>query len=95
VTTNNEESSLHPADTALFVAASLRGYWLEARGTSYALSKRNADGTVEVVADALSFKEVARRFGATGVTTLRQTAERAGLKWPDSPEAFLAAVKKR
>lgn len=95
MTANNEDFSLHPADTALFVAASLRGYWLEVRGTSYALSKRNADGTVEVVADALSFKDVARRFGAADVMTLRQTAERAGLKWPDSPDAFLTAVKKR
>lgn len=95
MTKNNEDFPLHPADTALSVAASLRGYWLEVRGTAYRLSKRKADGTVEVVADALSAKDVARRFGATRVTTLRQTAERAGLKWPDSPEAFLAAVKKR
>jgi len=89
----DEDVSPHAADTALFVAASLRGYRLEVRDSAYALSKRNDDGVVEVLADALNFKGVARRCSATGVTTLRQAAERAGLKWPDSSEAFLATVK--
>jgi len=89
-----DDLSIHPADTALFVAASLRGYLLETRSDGYALSKRHGDGDLEVVADGLTFKDTARRFGATGSITLRQAAEKAGFKWPDFPDEFLAAIKR-
>lgn len=88
------EREIHPAETALFVAASLRGYRLaDVDGGFYGVTRRK-DGVVEDVAACASFKEVASLCGATGKTTLRQAAERDGLAWPNSPEAFIAAIKK-
>jgi len=42
------------------------------------------------MASGLTFRDVANRFGAYGATTLRAAAERDGLAWPDTHEAFLA-----
>jgi hypothetical protein len=90
----NEEIELHPSETPLFVAASLRGYKLHRMPQGFlAVYKMDGDAVVPVAA-WVKFKEVANLCGATGKTTLRQAAERDGLKWPDSPEAFLAAVMK-
>lgn len=90
----DNDIDLHPADTALFVAACLRGYRLHRMPGGYiAVYKMDGDNVVPVTA-WVKFKEVANLCGATGKVTLRQAAERDGFKWPDSPEAFLAAVLK-
>lgn len=85
---------LHPAETALFVAAALRRLVLSIPpgGEGYTVD-RNTEGGLCRVASGLSFKEVANLCGATGTTTLRQAAERDGLAWPDSPEALVAVYK--
>lgn len=86
----NMDLDIHPADTALFVAAALRGYLLaDAPGGGYRVTGRAG----ELVGEFQTFKEVANLCGATGHITLRQAAERDGLAWPTSPEAFLATVK--
>ena len=84
------ERDIHPAEIGLFVAAVLRGYRLSdsACGQFYRVEL----GQV-VIYTAATFKAVANLCGATGRTTLREAAERDGLKWPTSPEAFLAAIK--
>jgi len=80
---------IHPAEVGLFVAASLRGFRLKdsACGNGYRVER----GSV-VIYTAVSFKEVANLCGASGRTTLREAAERDGLKWPVSAEAFIAAM---
>lgn len=86
---------LHPSETSLFIAAALRGLLLQdtSDGRLYRVVQQR-DGVERVVADGATFKEVANLCGATGRTTLREAAERDGLAWPSSPEAFLAVVKK-
>lgn len=81
---------IHSADVSLFVAASLRGFGLtdSASGRGYRVER----GSV-VIYTAATFKEVANLCGALGRTTLREAAERDGLKWPASAEAFSAAMK--
>lgn len=84
------ERDIHPAEIALFVAAALRGYRLidSVCGKYYRVER----GQV-VIYTAATFKDVANLCGAAGRITLRQAAEHVGLRWPDSPESFLAAVK--
>lgn len=86
-----EEWAMHPADTSIFVAAALRGYVLSIVPHGYRLERRN--GGAQAPGGVLSFKEVANLCGATGTITLRKAAERDGLVWPDSPEAFIALFK--
>lgn len=87
------ERDIHPAETSLFVAATLRGLRLsDAAGGGYRVERQIGD-QVELVAGCASFTEVANLCGATGSITMRQAAERDGLKWPDSAQAFLAALK--
>ena len=87
------DRDIHPAETSLFVAAALRGLRLsDASGGCYRV-ERESDGKVELVAGCASFKDVANLCGATGTVTLRQAAERDGLPWPSSAEAFVATVK--
>lgn len=87
------DRAIHPAETALFVAAALRGFRLEDTqdGRLYRVLKGKGDAA-KSVADRATFKDVANLCGAIGNTTLRQAAERDGLAWPDSPEAFLATM---
>lgn len=84
------ERDIHPAEVSLFVAAALRGFKLmdSACGQGYRVER----GPL-VIYTAAKFKDVANLCGATEKTTLRQAAERDGLKWPISTEAFLAAMK--
>lgn len=89
-----DESPVHPAKTALFVACCVRGYLLETVDGMYSLSKRDPAGTFQVFASGLSHKDVANLLGAEGTITLRQATERAGFQWPDSAQAFVEAVKK-
>ncbi len=87
------DRDIHPAETALFVAAALRGFRLsDATGGGYRVDRCTGDQS-ELIARSASFTEVANLCGATGRITLRQAAERDGLKWPVSAEAFLAALK--
>jgi hypothetical protein len=87
------DRDIHPAETSLFVAAALRRLRLsDAPGGCYRV-EREVDGQLEVVAGCASFQDVAHLCGAAGAITLRQAAERDGLSWPDSAEAFVAAVK--
>lgn len=87
------DRAIHPSETALFVAAALRGLRLEDTrdGRLYRVLS-GKDQAAKTVADQATFKDVANLCGAYGDTTLRQAAERDGLAWPDSPEAFLAAM---
>lgn len=84
----------HPATTALFIAAALRGYRLNLSSDEklYRLVQVS-NGVERVVADRATFREVAGLCGATRKVTLRQAAERDGLAWPSSPEAFIALIK--
>lgn len=86
-----DAGALHPADTALFVAAALRGYVLSVVPDGYRLQRRGAGA--QSAPEVLSFKQVANQCGATGSVTLRAAAERDGLVWPDSPEAFISLFK--
>jgi hypothetical protein len=70
------------ADKALIVAARLRGYKLAKLPGGFLAVYKKKDGCVEPVAAWVRFKEVANLCGATGSITLRQAAERDGLKWP-------------
>ncbi|RQH04352.1 hypothetical protein [Paraburkholderia dinghuensis] len=80
-------------DKPLFIAAALRGWRLQRMSDDlYALFSRNG-ASVDLVADGLTFKDVANRCGASGTTTLRQAVERDGLTWPASFEAFLALAR--
>jgi len=84
------DRDIHPAEVPLFVATRLRGYRLmdSACGRLYRVELGNA-----VLYTAATFKDVANLCGATGSTTLRQAAERDGLTWPRSAEAFLATIR--
>lgn len=75
-----DAGALHPADTALFVAAALRGYVLSVVPDGYRLQRRGAGA--QSAPEVLSFKQVANQCGATGSVTLRAAAERDGLVWP-------------
>lgn len=87
------DRDIHPAETCLFVAATLRGLRLsDAGGGGYRVERRVGD-QAELVAGCATFIEVSNLCGASGSVTMRQAAERDGLKWPDSAEAFLAALK--
>jgi hypothetical protein len=80
-------------DQPLFIAAALRGLRLQRMPDGYyGVFQRNGD-TLELVADGLTFKDVANRCGAFDKTTLRAAAERDGLAWPDTYEAFLALAR--
>ena len=84
------KTELSELDRTLVIAAALRGYRLQrTSGDYYGLFRRNAEA-VELIASGLTFRDVANRFGAYGATTLRAAAERDGLAWPDTHEAFLA-----
>lgn len=83
----------HPLDRPIFIAAALRGWRLQRTADGYALYQRQGETPV-LLADGLSFKDVANRCGAQGRTTLRQAVERDGLVWPESFEAFLALASK-
>lgn len=88
------DRDIHPSETALFVAAALRGLRLEdtTDGNLYRVVQGHGEAA-RTLADNATFKDVANLCGAAGKVTLRQAAERDGLAWPDSPEAFLAAMK--
>ncbi|TDA48088.1 hypothetical protein [Burkholderia pyrrocinia] len=87
------EIEVSELDRPLFIVAALRGFRLQRMQDGfYGLFKRNGEA-VELVADGLTFKEVANRCGATGTTTLRAAVERDGLAWPDTYEAFLALAR--
>jgi len=88
------DRDLHPSETPLFILAALRGYRLQDTpdGRLYRVVQAMG-GTERVIADHATFKDVANLCGANGKTTLRQAAERDGLTWPTTPEAFLAVVK--
>lgn len=87
---NTEVSEL---DRPLFIAAALRGLRLQRMPDDYnGLFKRNGE-VVELVASGLTFKDVANRCGAFEATTLGATAERDGLTWPETYEAFLALAR--
>lgn len=89
------DRALHPAETPLFIAAALRGYRLQDTPDRQLYRVVQVSDTTErVVADRVTFKQVANMCGATGRMTLRQAAERDGLTWPISPEAFLAVIKR-
>uniref|UniRef100_UPI003F495AA6 hypothetical protein n=1 Tax=Cupriavidus taiwanensis TaxID=164546 RepID=UPI003F495AA6 len=83
----------HPLDRPIFIAAALRGWRLQRTADAYALYQRRGE-TLVLLADGLSFKDVANRCGAAGTTTLRQAVERDGLIWPDTFEEFLALAGK-
>ncbi|WP_028219448.1 hypothetical protein [Paraburkholderia oxyphila] len=84
---NTELSEL---ERTLFIAAALRGYRLQRMPDGYyGLFRRNANA-VELMASGLTYKDVANRCGAYGSTTPKAAAERDGLAWPDTHEAFLA-----
>ena len=88
--TSTEVSEL---DRPLFIAAALRGFRLQRMPDDlYGLFRSNGK-VVELVADGLTFKDVANRCGAFETTTLRQAAERDGLIWPDTYESFLALAR--
>ncbi|WP_028218875.1 hypothetical protein [Paraburkholderia oxyphila] len=83
-------TELGELDRTLFIAAALRGFRLQRiPGDDYGLYRRNAEA-VELMACGLTFRDVANRCGAYGSTTLRAAAERDGLAWPDTRDAFLA-----
>ena len=86
-------SELHPFSTPLFIAAALRGYRLHFAldGRLYRLVEVKGE-TECVLADRATFREVANLCGATGKTTLREAAERDGLRWPTSAESFIDVV---
>lgn len=88
------DRAMHPAETPLFIAAALRGYRLQdtADGRLYRVVQVR-ESTEHLLADHSTFKDVANLCGATGSTTLRAAAERDGLAWPTSAEAFLAVIK--
>ena len=88
-------SDLHPLSTPLFIAAALRGYRLHLTpdGQLYRLVEV-MDESECVLADRATFREVANLCGATGNTTLREAAERDGLRWPTSAESFIEVVKR-
>lgn len=87
------ERDIHPAETARFVAAALRGFRLEDTDDGlYRVVKGHGELAV-VVKDRAVFKDVANLCGATGTVTLRQAAERDGLAWPKSAEAFITVMK--
>lgn len=78
----------HPLDRPIFIAAALRGWRLQRTAEGYALYQRRGE-TLVLLADGLSFKDVANRCGAQGTVTLRQAVERDGRVWPKSFEDFL------
>lgn len=84
------DRDIHPAEVGLFVAATLRGFKLmdSACGQGYRVER----GAL-VIYTAATFKDVANLCGASGKTTLRAAAERDGLKWTASAEAFIATMK--
>lgn len=87
------DREIHPAETALFVAAALRGLRIEDTPDGRLYRVVTGKGESEkTVSDLATFKDVANLCGAFGNITLRQAAERDGFAWPDSPEAFLAAM---
>ena len=88
-------SDLHPLSTPLFIAAALRGYRLHFTSDGQLYRLVEVRGEIEcVLADRATFREVANLCGATGNTTLREAAERDGLRWPTSAESFIEVVKR-
>lgn len=86
-------SEVSDLDRPLFIAAALRGFRLQRMADDYyGLYKRNGD-EIELIAERLTFKDVANRCGAFKTTTLRAAAERDGLVWPESYEAFLSLAR--
>ena len=92
---NPNVRDLHPLSTPLFIAAALRGYRLQltANGQLYRLVEVRGEAEC-VLADHATFREVANLCGATGNTTLREAAEREGLRWPTSAESYIEVVKR-
>ncbi|WP_257829831.1 hypothetical protein [Burkholderia glumae] len=87
------KTEVSEVDRPLFIAAALRGFRLQRMPDGYyGLFQRNGDA-VEPVGEGLTFKDVANRCGAFDATTLRGAAERDGLQWPDTYEAFLALAQ--
>ena len=88
------DRDIHPSEVSLFVAVALRGLRLEDTRDGLYRVVRGEGASAETVAERASFKEVANLCGAFGGATLRQAAERDGLFWPLSAEAFLDIIKK-
>lgn len=81
---------IHPAEIGLFIAATLRGYRLaEVVDGGYAVTGPDDS----LIAGRASFKDVANLCGAWGRITLREAAERDGLVWPESANAFIETIK--
>lgn len=84
---------ISPVEVVLTIAAALRGMRLEyARDGLYRVVLCKG-ASAETLVELASFKVVAKLCGAYGNITFRQVAERDGLVWPRSAEAFLAAMK--
>lgn len=86
------ERPIHPAEIGLFTAAALRGYRLgEGTDGCYRVFKI-AKGVEIMVMENASFKDVANLCGAIGKVTLKEAAERDGLRWPLSAKNWLNAI---
>jgi hypothetical protein len=81
------------SDAALMIAASLRGLRLHGMpGDLYAVYRMSDDGHVVPLQAWLDADAVRALLGAGAGLSLRAAAERDGLRWPDTPAAFLAAM---
>lgn len=88
-----DDTEANELDRALFIASALRGYRLQRMQEGYyGLFRRDGDA-LHLVASRLTVKDVANRCGAFGPTTLKRAAERDGLGWPTTFEAFLALIR--
>lgn len=90
----NMDRNISPVETVLFVAAALRGMRLAYVRDGLFRVVLCSGVSAETLVEFASFKEVANLCGASGSTTFRQAAERDGLVWPKSPEAFMEAMRK-
>lgn len=90
---NSIDRYIHPVEVVLFLAAALRGMRLEYSRDGLYRVVLCKGATAETLLELASFKDVAKLCGAFGNITFREAAERDGLVWPRSAEAFLAAMK--
>jgi len=88
------DRDIRPSEVSLFAAAGMRGLRLEDTRDGLYRVVRGQGTSARTLSERASFKEVANLCGASGSTTLREAAERDGLVWPDSSEAFLDAMRK-
>lgn len=87
-----QDGGREDSDAALLIAASLRGLRLHAMpGEMYAVYRVD-DGRVVPLHAWLDVHAVRVLLGARAGVGLRAAAERDGLRWPDTPAAFLATM---